>query len=251
MVFRYLMGGWGGAEKRGRSMCNKKTNLYERIAGWLVVGWVGWMGWMGLGKEAISSSTPPSTTVAESKFHALLKTVKGWQLTCDEWRGVVSKKSRLAGLPVLAQTEVKLHVIRQLAYAISGPCRSVAPSCQQCDRCSTACIDGKPWALNIVETRVKTITLAESLTVQGFPFKEGTRLTFRKNGTLKSAALQSPQTVASRKLQKQMHLNKGTNIAFIPAPDRTVWKVPKIKLFQIGKFECFYTGDDLAVVCSF
>lgn len=222
----------------------------RRTGGWLT-GWV--MGVvMASGLGASAWAAPPSTTVSTDAFRKLVQDTRNWTMTCTRWKGTLTQTTTVARLPAMANTALELYLSRQLAYPRKGKCPAPPrKSCKQCDPCSMVCVNGKPWAMVITDRRLRALTLSRATTVQGFPFKAGTRLVFRRNGKLESASLQSPQTLASRKLKRSVQLNRGSRIAFIPAPNPKVWKLPKVKLFHIGNFTCYYTGDQLAMVCTF
>ncbi len=203
-----------------------------------------------VGFSAPTWAAPPQW-VSPTMFQKLVQQTKDWTTTCTRWKGTLRTNTWVGTLPAKAGTTLELYLLRILSYPRMGKCLPVQKPRKQRDYCSVACVNGKPWSMVILDRRVRALTLARDTKVNGFPFKAGTRLNFRSNGKLKSATLVGPQALGPRKLKRQVKLSQGSLIHFIPAPNPKVWRLPKVKIFRIGDFNCYYTGSQLAMVCTF
>ena len=219
-----------------------RLSFFARIALVLLVGF---------GVATLAHAFPLQNKVPVKRIKMLIQTLKSWKLTCNEFSGELKQVRIFAGLPGKAKTTVSFYITRHLAHKLPGTCKKQPLRCRQCDQCSQACVQGKPWHLMIEKVHLKSIVLAHAHSIAGFPFKAGTKLLFRKNGVLAAATLHYTHQLSNRKLKRIVSLPKGAKINFIPAPNPKIWRLPKMKIFKIGNFRCYYTGQQLAMVCTF
>lgn len=178
-----------------------------------------------------------------------------WTLGCHTMVGTLKKKQRIQGFVGKKGSRVELYVLRKKGFRTGQRCPVpvARPACVQCDRCSYTC-DGR-WrhTYPIVAWSVRRIVLAHRRAFNGIWFKPGTELFFRANGSLIKAKLQKSQPLRAKKTGLSLPFPKGILIRFKKDVSRSPrnFPVPAYRLFNLGKFKCYYEDGALAVVCRF
>jgi hypothetical protein len=196
----------------------------------------------------------PKKKAVQPSIQQVSSWFRSWTLDCKQFAGVLRKARRIQGFPVKVGTRVVLSVKRGPGFWLGEICPRVRDNaqCVQCDRCALACRKRKLWTNPVVGWRVVKLVLGKRHQVDGIWFAPGTTLQLKANGRIARATLAKSQPLRAKMTGVSLPFPKGLTIEFEKwmKPDPQL-SIPEYKLFDLGRFKCYYRDKYLGVVCHF